>query len=519
MSIDERVRRHLEDSTASLRAPDHLDQILRQGRRRKVHNRSGTVLAAAAVLAGVVAVLGAIQPNGNAPVATTPPPTTAVPSPQTSAPATTVPAIDSALGVVVAGPEGIDILASDGTTRLHLTSADPYGAIANAYPDGRGGLVYQHTTTPLPWEPQSILRLEAGAKTPAVVTAPPEGGGLVTVGTGLTDEGAILYYLQESPGEKQREVRLFASNLDAGTTVEVASTSGVDVTAGGGVAALVDRSDLECTTVTFVGLDGEPIDSPISEECLTVASGVAVGGDGQTAALLEGGRLLVKRISSGEVMLEREIPGAYMVTGGFGGWTIRTEEETILIGADGSEQTLPAVESGSVVPYGVEFDLSESARLGPEGTEIERPCRPIEGDLVPQDLPAAVAETRSQLYEHSSDCDYAGLATMASKDDTHLGFGGGTDPEEQWVAEGRAGKEALSILARLLQMKPAFERATSRWVWPAAFVDPSDEASWQEVEQIHDPETLQMMQDGGSYMGYRVGIGADGRWMFYVAGD
>lgn len=518
MNTEERIRHHLEQTTAPLRAPDRLDRVMAEGRRRKMRNRAAGVLGAAALLAAAVGVLGALQP-ATPQVADTSSPTSLPPDQVTSVPATTVPVVDSALGVVVAGPEGIEVLDANGSSQLHLTSPDPYGEIAVAYPDGRGGLVYQHATTPLPWEPQSILWLRAGSESPSVLTAAPEGGSLVIVGTAHTEEGPVLYYLQQSPGEADPEVRLLATNLDRGTTTEVTSLGGRDVTAGGNIAALMDRSDLSCTQVTFVDISGSEVESPLSDECLNVATGVAVSANGNTAAFLNGGQLVVRVIATGEVVLEREIPGAYMVTGGQGGWAVRTEEETVLIGSDGSLSSLPPVQVGTVVPFAVPFELSESARLGPETEETGLPCTPTSGDLVDQDLPAPVAETRQQLFELASACDYEGLAAIVEAHGANFTFGDNSDPVEHWVREGRSGEEPLSLLARLLQTEPAYEAESGRWVWPAVFLDPSNEAAWEQVGEFYDPELAELMRDAGEYLGHRVGIGDDGQWMFYVAGD
>ncbi|MGH8911264.1 MAG: hypothetical protein ACRDVD_02035, partial [Acidimicrobiia bacterium] len=60
---------------------------------------------------------------------------------------------------------------------------------------------------------------------------------------------------------------------------------------------------------------------------------------------------------------------------------------------------------------------------------------------------------------------------------------------------------------------------TGTWAWPAAHVDASNEASWAELEAILGDETIELLRQSDGYLGYRLGITADGTWQFAVGGD
>lgn len=524
MNTEERIRRHLEASTGSLQAPDRLEEVMAEGRRRKIRSRTTGVLAVAAIVAGVVAVAGALLPADTPggvldSTPTSVPPTTAPSTVESTLPPTDVPA----RGVLIAGPEGVRVVEASGDVSIELGSPGPYAEVAVAYPDGAGGLVFQHATTPLPWAQRTILHLPAGTATPTPLVAPSESGNIVAIGTGSTDQGRLFYYLAEDVSVAGSQPALMAIDLADGTEMELgALPPGADVSAGGSVVAMVDRSDMGCVRVTFVDAFAGERASPLTDDCHPIDTGVAMGADGATVAFLAGGAFEVKSLATGDVLSRQEIPDAYMVTAGPGGWAVRTPEETRLIGTD-SARSLPAVEVGSVVPYNLPFELHPEATLGPEPSQAELPCASTDLDLPEQDLPAEVADTHARVFTSATTCDYETLAELAKADQTNLSFGGSEDPIELWVAAGRAGDEAsepLAILAGLLTTRPAYDEDAGYWVWPAAFLDPTDDESWAELPAVLGQETVDLLREyPDGYLGYRVGIAADGTWMFYVGGD
>lgn len=59
------------------------------------------------------------------------------------------------------------------------------------------------------------------------------------------------------------------------------------------------------------------------------------------------------------------------------------------------------------------------------------------------------------------------------------------------------------------------------YVWPSAFADDATDADWQAVIDagLVTEGEAERMRAGEGYTGYRVGITADGEWVFFVAGD
>ena len=60
-------------------------------------------------------------------------------------------------------------------------------------------------------------------------------------------------------------------------------------------------------------------------------------------------------------------------------------------------------------------------------------------------------------------------------------------------------------------------------MWPAAFGyddwQSVPEPARDELRGLYGPQDLAGFEQFGAYAGYRVGIAADGEWLFFVAGD
>ncbi|HEX2154573.1 MAG TPA: hypothetical protein VHL52_11410, partial [Acidimicrobiia bacterium] len=471
MNTDERIKQHIETSTSLLRAPDRLEEVMAEGRRRRVRTGMATVLGTAALLAAVVTVGSALITRDGSPSATSPPASSlaATTVPPVTAPPATAGTADpgvvptTPLGAIVADGEGITVLDTSGETVLRLTSDPAYAEISAAYPDQLGGVIYQHAVTPLPWEEGSLLRLPAGSDRPELLVAAPSDGRIVPVGPGMTSSGRpLFFFLEDRAGAEGSVVRLMMIDLTNGQTSAVTDVGSMDVTAGGKLAALVDRGG-DCPNLTLFDAESGDVISALSEECLPTAAGVAVAHDGGSIAILNGGHFRVVTVDGGEVILERQIPEAYMATAGPGGWAVRTPDETLLLGTGGEEWSLPAVDAGWIIPYGRPLDLADGAALS-LGASAETPCQPADVELPHQELPEAVAQARQTLFDLATACDYAGLADIAQSDSTSLTFGGGgDDPVALWVAEGRQATEPLALLARLLTTTPAEDPESGLW--------------------------------------------------------
>jgi hypothetical protein len=523
MSTDERVRRHLQQTTSSLTAPNRLEAVMAEGRRRQVRRGTFSVLGAAAVVAAVVTIAPLLMPDQEEGTFLAPVDTASDTSiTQSTEP---MPLEQSLTGAVLVGPEGVLILDREGTP-VHELATDPaFGPMTAAYPDQTGGLIYQPATTPPQWPAGSILRLEPGQGEPTVLVSPSEGGSTVPIGPGISPTGGpAFYYVDETPGE---ETMVMGVSLDGGTPFEVtALTESVTATAGGTRIALIDRTDFECPRLSLIDVEAGSVPSPLGDDCLPVAAGVTLSSDGQLLAVLNDSDLQIVAVADGEVLVERSIPGAYMATAGPGGWAIRTPDATVLLSRSGETWNLPPVaQDGWAIPYARSFDLPEGAALQPgsngattEPTPDEASCPVVEAELPAQDLPEEVAATRQELWEMASACDRQGLATLAQQSGTILSFGGTTDPLAQWEAE--ADHDPVTLLAQLLTTRPAEDPNASLWVWPAAHVDPTDEESWAELEPLLGADVVDQIRGSGTgYTGYRVGIATDGTWQFFVAGD
>ena len=78
----------------------------------------------------------------------------------------------------------------------------------------------------------------------------------------------------------------------------------------------------------------------------------------------------------------------------------------------------------------------------------------------------------------------------------------------------------MRALATILTM-PFARNESGSYAWPTAYSEaPTDEA-WQALVDagLYPQETVDAMKVGGSYLGYRTAITADGDWQFFVAGD
>ena len=511
MNTEERVRLHLQAKAGRLDAPDRLEEVMREGRLRRIRRQTATVLGAAALVAAVVGLAANLIPDTQGTVAVSPDTTTS--DPATTTTSTSIPgAVDVAApaGILVVDAGGITSLARDGSPGIAI-AGDPTHPIATVFPDQMGGIIYQHATTPLPWEQGTLLWLRAGADSPEPLAVPAPGVRLTPVGPALST--GFVYLLVE-PTEADPETVIMVVDLADGVHEEIAPLAPTEeVSVGGDLLAVVDRTDVMCPELRLIDVHGAPRQSPLAD-CLPVGAGISVSSDGSRLALLAAGTLTEYHLATGEAGRQIGIPDGYMVTSGAGGWAVRTPEEVRLIGP-GWEESLPAVESGWVVPF-ARLDLGANPTL--ESGSDQLPCVPTELDLPGQDLPAPVVETRRALFDLASTCDYEGLAALVAVDGTTISYGAPDDPVAFWVGEARSGTEPLSVLARLLAMTPGLH-ADGWYGWPAVHVDPGTEAYWEELEEAGIDDGVVESPEGRIYYGYRVGIAADGTWMFFVAGD
>ena len=145
--------------------------------------------------------------------------------------------------------------------------------------------------------------------------------------------------------------------------------------------------------------------------------------------------------------------------------------------------------------------------------------------LPPQRLPAEIAATRAAIAAAARACDYAALEALAQGGERPFtySFGGGNAPGRFWQEQEERGDRPLWTLVEVLRRQFRELPEVGQHVWPAAF----GYDDWSSVPQdardelsgLYGPRDLSGFEQFGAYVGYRVGIGADGEWLFFVAGD
>ena len=145
--------------------------------------------------------------------------------------------------------------------------------------------------------------------------------------------------------------------------------------------------------------------------------------------------------------------------------------------------------------------------------------------LPEQELPAEVADVRKRIFDAAVACDYDTLEEIALEQGAGFTFsyGGDTDASEYWrsveqdlAAEPKPMRALVSILTL-----PFTRNESGSYAWPTAYSEaPTDEA-WQALVDVglYTQEQVDSMKAGGSYLGYRTAITADGDWQFFVSGD
>ena len=185
---------------------------------------------------------------------------------------------------------------------------------------------------------------------------------------------------------------------------------------------------------------------------------------------------------------------------------------------------------GATTTLGVTTTLGATTTLG--GTTVGVPstvlaCSAHGMAQPPEDpaLPAEVAATRAAIANAAIACDYDALGALASWEFFMFAVGSSGDPVAFWQQEEQSGLEPLRYLVATLGLPWARAEAEGdvQYLWPAAAMAPS----WDQVpadEQaalvaLYGTEVAQDWTVVGGFAGYRVSIGLEGTWAFFVAGD
>jgi hypothetical protein len=152
--------------------------------------------------------------------------------------------------------------------------------------------------------------------------------------------------------------------------------------------------------------------------------------------------------------------------------------------------------------------------------------------FVEQDgLPGLVADRRAVIWDAAVECDWDQLARQLGSGLSYSfgefasSFGADGDPIAFWQRLEATDEEPIRFLAELLNLPYATIDGPDGpiYVWPAAFAydDWADvPATVREIlHPLYGEADFDDFDGFGMYIGYRIGIGEDGRWRFFIAGD
>lgn len=147
----------------------------------------------------------------------------------------------------------------------------------------------------------------------------------------------------------------------------------------------------------------------------------------------------------------------------------------------------------------------------------------------PNRLPSTVRAMRDALLEAAYSGDLENLRTVMESNELKpvFSYGKDTDPIAYWkrTSGDGEGREVMAALTEVLEsgfvrLEPG--TPNELYVWPYFHVlDLKSLSPEQEVELLRlvPAKQLKAMRQAGSYLHYRVGIGPDGTWHYFVRGD
>jgi hypothetical protein len=162
-----------------------------------------------------------------------------------------------------------------------------------------------------------------------------------------------------------------------------------------------------------------------------------------------------------------------------------------------------------------------------ETRAAERGAPQIHSDL--SVLPELVKNMRDAILEAARSGNIDALRPVLESNELKptVSFGGADDPIEHWKQASRDGQgfEIMAIMTEILEMDFArINAGTSNemYIWPYLAELPLDTltpAQQVDLTRLMKPEEVKTMKEFGGYIYYRLGIGRDGTWHYFVAGD
>lgn len=141
------------------------------------------------------------------------------------------------------------------------------------------------------------------------------------------------------------------------------------------------------------------------------------------------------------------------------------------------------------------------------------------------DLPALVAEKRDAVRAAAAAGDLQAMEALTDSEQFTFSYGASDSPSAFWQAEIDNGIDVPAQVVALLDLPHTASEAEggpSIYTWPSAFDRPYESLSSAELvalEAAVGPQVMETYEQTGQYLGYRLGIRADGAWIYLVAGD
>lgn len=191
---------------------------------------------------------------------------------------------------------------------------------------------------------------------------------------------------------------------------------------------------------------------------------------------------------------------------------------------------LPAVAQTKVKTETIQVPPVDENAAGETATDTTPDAAALpEVHYDPSILPPPVRRMREQMIEAARTGDIEAMRPMLEVNELPpiVSFGDATDPIEFWRTAGGDpdGREILAIMIEILEAGFVhLDEGTPQdmYVWPYFYALPLDGLTPpQEVElyTLITPHDRRLMEEFGAYNFYRLGIGPDGTWHFFVAGD
>ena len=179
-------------------------------------------------------------------------------------------------------------------------------------------------------------------------------------------------------------------------------------------------------------------------------------------------------------------------------------------------------DAASTVPVTVTETVTQTETVSGE-PDVTCSTSGLRLTLPEQELPAEVTDVRKRIFDAAIACDYDTLRQIALEKGAGFTFsyGGEADASDYWRSLEEEGTEKpMRALATILTL-PYTRNESGSYAWPTAYSERPTEEAWQALVDagLYSREQIDTMKTGGSYLGWRTAITADGDWQFFVAGD